>query len=198
MKDEDFNGFADKIIALGQAMNMKGGRETVKFMLDQKGAATRGEVISHAGISGSDMHRIVAALKGADLLEVPEGYGAIMYLSPNIGPAVAAMSKSIVRDGVLILKQGGMTAKFTKFTPGDPIVEGTCGNYAFTAVMNEDVSKGIWGVGAEHFVMRDRTTQLTVAKHDPDLGWTKRPNSPKKITHLDLIERLFKAAPKKF
>lgn len=194
---DTFDIFATKIMALGRAFRLKGGRETVKFMLDRKGAATRTEIQEAVGIDKYDAFQIVTALKDGGILEVPAGRGSIMYLSPNIKAALAAMARPIAPAPVTEVRRGKMVAKFTRFLPEDPIVEGSCGPYLFTATMSSE-PVGAWETGAEHFVMRDSETGAPVAKHDPEQGWTKRPNSPKRVAHLELIEQLFKNAPKKY
>lgn len=194
---EDFVDFADKMVAIGRAMNVKGGREAVAYMMAKKGSATRGELIGATGMSKSNATVVVEALKSGGLLDAPDQRGAILVLHPGVKAAMSAMAKAALPEGVTAIAHGGMVAKFTKLpTKDDPVIEGSCGPYKFTAILG-DPGTGAWETGAEHFVIRDQATGKPIAKHDPELGWTKRPwASTKQQAHLELIERLFLAAPK--
>lgn len=189
--EEVFN----KVVALGNVFIIKGGREAVTFMLSQKGV-TRAEIMENTGIGANDMKRIIAVLKSGDLVEIPKGYGTMIRLNPHVKTAMNALAKPVEPEPSMVVKKGKMVAQFTKYDKKDPIIEGTCGKYAFTAIMKESSTSGVWGTCAEHFVMRDTETQQPMAKHDPELGWTLRPNNPEKIKHLKLVEFLFKNAPK--
>lgn len=191
--EEVFN----KVVALGNVFNIKGGREAVTFMLSQKGV-TRAEIMENTGIGPNDVYRIIAVLKSGDLIDVPEGYGTIIRLNPHVKAAMNALAKPVEPEPSMVVKKGKMVAQFTKYDKKDPIIEGTCGKYAFTAIMKESSAHGVWDTFAEHFVMRDTETGQPMAKHDPELGWTLRPNNPEKIKHLNLVESLFRGAPKYF
>lgn len=183
-----------KIEALGRAAGLKGGADVIEFLAKNKNMATRSQILGKVPISKGALATILNALKAGELVLASDSPGSIVTLSPGVSAAISAIDKPYPKDGPLVASKGKMVARFTReATPSDPIVEGVCGQYSFTATTGFD--DGVWDTTASHFVMRDTKTGLPCAKHDPDHGWTMRPRNSKQIAHLEMIRALFDMWP---